>query len=75
MINKKNSIEEINKYGELLDKYSFVLSKTQEQIMKLYYYENLSIKEISEIVATTRSAVFDALKKGRLKLDKFENIN
>ncbi|MGL5205301.1 MAG: sigma factor-like helix-turn-helix DNA-binding protein [Metamycoplasmataceae bacterium] len=54
-------------------KYDFVLTQTQKQIMHLYYIEDLSISEISEIVATTRSAVFDALDKARKKLKPFIN--
>ncbi|MGL5733088.1 MAG: sigma factor-like helix-turn-helix DNA-binding protein [Metamycoplasmataceae bacterium] len=54
-------------------KYEFVLTQNQKQIMHLYYIEDLSISEISEIVATTRSAVFDALDKARKKLKPFIN--
>ncbi|MGL4252201.1 MAG: sigma factor-like helix-turn-helix DNA-binding protein [Metamycoplasmataceae bacterium] len=54
-------------------KYDFVLTQNQKQIMHLYYIEDLSISEISEIVATTRSAVFDALDKARKKLKPFIN--
>ncbi|MGL5617769.1 MAG: sigma factor-like helix-turn-helix DNA-binding protein [Metamycoplasmataceae bacterium] len=54
-------------------KYEFVLTQNQKQIMHLHYIEDLSITEIAEIVATTRSAVFDALDKGRKKLKPFIN--
>lgn len=54
-------------------KYDFILTQNQKQIMHLYYIEDLSIGEISEIVATTRSAVFDAIDKSRKKLKPFLN--
>lgn len=55
-------------YIELLEKYQELLSKSQHQIMLLYYFEDLSITEIAEELAMTRSGVHDALKKGRTKL-------
>ncbi|MGL5204701.1 MAG: sigma factor-like helix-turn-helix DNA-binding protein [Metamycoplasmataceae bacterium] len=54
-------------------KYDFILTQNQKQIMHLYYIEDLSISEIADIVATTRSAVFDALDKARKKLNPFIN--
>jgi hypothetical protein len=53
--------------------YDFVLTQNQKQIMHLHYIEDLSMGEISEIVATTRSAVFDAIDKSRKKLKPFIN--
>lgn len=53
--------------------YDFILTQNQKQVMHLYYIEDLSMSEISEIVATTRSAVFDAIDKARKKLKPFIN--
>ncbi len=54
-------------------KFDFVLTQNQKQIMHLHYIEDLSMGEIAEIVATTRSAVFDAIDKSRKKLKPFIN--
>ncbi|MGL4343517.1 MAG: hypothetical protein ACRCRZ_03055 [Metamycoplasmataceae bacterium] len=64
-------LEDREKYIEIVEKYPFILTQNQLQIMKLYLYEDLSLKEISEIVATTRAAVFDAIKKSKKKLNQF----
>ncbi len=53
--------------------YDFILTQNQKQIMHLHYVEDLSMGEISQIVATTRSAVFDAIDKSRKKLQPFIN--
>jgi hypothetical protein len=69
-MNKTQEREEIIK---AFLEYDFVLTQNQKQIMHLHYIEDLSMGEISEIVATTRSAVFDAIDKSRKKLKPFIN--
>lgn len=74
----KNYLDELDKrekYIQAFSKFSHVLTTNQNQIFYLYYIEDLSLSEISDIVATTRSSVYDTLKKARNKLDKFLNIN
>ncbi|MGL6125032.1 MAG: sigma factor-like helix-turn-helix DNA-binding protein [Metamycoplasmataceae bacterium] len=67
-----NSLEREELIRAFLD-YDFILTQNQKQIMHLHYIEDLSMAEIAEIVATTRSAVFDALDKARKKLKPFIN--
>ncbi len=69
-MNKSFEREEIIK---VFLKFNFLLTQNQKQIMHLYYIEDLTMREISEIVATTRSAVFDAIDKSRKKLKPFIN--
>ncbi|MGP1451220.1 MAG: hypothetical protein ACTTJO_00380 [Metamycoplasmataceae bacterium] len=60
-------------YINLFSKYQNFLTTTQQNIFKLYFFENLSYFEISEIVATTRTSVYDSLKKALHNLEKCEN--
>lgn len=60
------------KYGELLDIYGSLLSQTQKDILEDYYSFNLSISEIADNRHVSRSAVEDAIKKGKKKLDSLE---
>ena len=60
------------RYSELLNLYQNLLSKTQKEILEDYFYYNLSFSEIAENRNITRSAVEDAIKKGKKKLDNFE---
>lgn len=55
---------------ELFDKYSNFLTQNQKQIIHLYIIEDLSLKEISEIMATTRQSVHDTIKKAEANLKK-----
>ena len=54
-------------YTNLFEQYKPILSQAQKQVMHLYLIEDLSIVEISSILATTRQSVNDALKKAQKK--------
>lgn len=60
------------KYNDLLTLYSSLITETQREILEDYYSYNLSITEIAENRHCTRSAVEDAIKKGKAKLTKIE---
>lgn len=63
-----NNLEEFVYINRLLDMYGKLLTESQLEIMNDYYRCNLSLSEISEMRNITRTAVSDALKKGRNKL-------
>ncbi|AZG68526.1 sigma factor-like helix-turn-helix DNA-binding protein [Mycoplasma struthionis] len=65
-----NDLDKREHYLDLFEKYENFLSKGQKQVLQLYFFEDLSITEIAEELAMTRSGVHDALTKGRDKLDK-----
>lgn len=65
-------ISEKLRINRLLDFYGRLLTDAQLEIMKDYYELDLSLSEISEIRNISRTAVSDALKQGREKLDKTE---
>ena len=52
--------------------YQNLLSDTQKEILDDYYSYNLSISEIAQNRDITRAAVEDAIKKGKKKLEEFE---
>ncbi len=66
------SLQKRTYYLKLFDLYSNLLTQTQRQSSWLYLAEDLSLKEVSEILAVSRSAVFDAVKKSLLLLDQYE---
>ena len=65
-------IEKTLKYIKLFNLYGALLSCTQQEILKDYYFADLSISEISENREISRAAVEDALSKGSTKLDSIE---
>ncbi len=71
MKNNNSDLELREKYIEAFNKFPHVLTTNQHQIFHLYYIEDLSLSEIAEIVATTRSSVHDTLNKARNNLKPF----
>ena len=52
----------------LLDLYDQLLSEKQKQVMDLYYREDYSLNEISDIVNTSKQAVSENIKRGEAAL-------
>ncbi len=67
-----NNLSETLRINRLLDIYGNLLTQSQLEIMKDYYELNLSLSEISEVRNISRTAVSDALKQAKEKLDKFD---
>lgn len=58
--------------GLLLDFYSKFLTDRQNEIMELYYEENLSFTEIAENLDISKQAVSDAIKRSEKVLYDME---
>ena len=58
--------------NSLLDFYGRLLTDKQQSICRYYYREDLSLQEIAEIEKTSRSAVYDTVKRCRTDLDTYE---
>ena len=56
----------------LLDLYGKILTEKQQDVLDLYYNENLSLAEIAEEIGITRQAVHDCIAKGEKKLFNLE---
>lgn len=64
--------DEITEVSLLYDFYGQLLSKRQQEVMSLYYEENLSLSEIAEEFSISRQGVYDALKNGEKTLHRYE---
>ena len=62
------SMDKNVKIGLLCDIYGELLTKKQQNVLDLYYNENLSLAEVAEEVGITRQAVKDSIAKGEKKL-------
>lgn len=57
----------------LLDFYGDVLPERQREMLDMYYNEDYSLSEISEIVSISRQGVRFSVKKGEKQLTELEN--
>ena len=56
----------------LFDTYKELLTEKQKEYFILYYYEDLSLKEIADFKNVSRNAVFDQIKKVINILEEYE---
>lgn len=61
-------------YNQLFDIYSDLFTENQRNIFVLYYEENLSLQEISEIKSVSRSFVSKSINQTIEKLEEYESI-
>jgi len=57
----------------LLDYYGGLLTEKQREVVDLYYNEDLSLAEISELAGITRQGVRDSIKRGEGQLLEMED--
>lgn len=65
-------INEFNYINELFDLYKNLLTDKQRDIMEKYFSYNLSLKELSDELKISRSAVFDTIDHSIIKLKQYE---
>ena len=56
----------------LLDFYGDLLSERKRELIELYYNEDLSLSEVSEITSISRQGVRDSVKKAECELEQYE---
>ena len=71
-MNEESLLAKREEIIELLDIYEKALSEKQARTLSSYFRYDLSLGEIAEEEAISRSAVYDALSKGMAKLEKLE---
>ncbi len=58
----------------LYDIYGDMLTEKQQEVLELYYNEDLSLAEIAEHLGVTRQGVSDSIKRGEHQLLQFEEV-
>ena len=56
-------IDQMERMNALLDAYEGLLTEKQQEILSLYYKEDLSFSEIAENLGISRAAVNDHIKR------------
>lgn len=57
---------------KLIDVYGELLTDKQLQICQMYYFDNLTLAEIGEVLQISRQAVNDCIEKSTKNLNEFE---
>ncbi len=65
----EDRIRNINLY----DYYYLLLTDKQQTYFEEYYFNNLSLQEISELYSVSRNAIYKTIKDVCLKLEEYEN--
>lgn len=66
-------MEDLVYYTNLFDYYSELLTETQKEYFKEYYFENLTLSEIADNNNISRNAISKTIKEVKEKLDYYEN--
>ena len=61
-------------YNELYDYYSLLLTEVQREYFEMYYINNLSFSEISEIKKVSKAAVSQQISTIEKKLEEYERL-
>jgi predicted DNA-binding protein YlxM (UPF0122 family) len=70
----KDPVKEKLYTARLYAAYGPLLSDRQRKFIDLHCNEDLSLSEIAEGEGISRQAVFDAIKQGRKRLERFESV-
>lgn len=65
-------LERTVRIGLLFDFYGALLTERQQEMIKLYYYHDLSLGEIADEYKISRQAVYDNLKRSEDSLEEYE---
>ena len=68
----KDNVEKTVLFGDLFYLYGNLLSATQENVMRDYYNNDLTLTEIAENNKISRQAVYDAVVKAQKNLLEIE---
>ena len=60
-------------FNELYDIYGRLLTEKQREYFEDYYFNNLTLSEMSENYEVSRNAIHKQLKETETKLNKYEN--
>lgn len=65
-------LDDITEISLLYDFYGQLLTRRQQDVMRLYHEENLSLSEIADEFSISRQGVHDSLRSGEKALKEYE---
>ena len=67
------NLEKRLELAKLFDIYGNLLTKKQQKVFKCYYFDDISLSEIAELLSVTKQAVKDSLSKSESILMEYES--
>ncbi|MDR7417269.1 MAG: sigma factor-like helix-turn-helix DNA-binding protein [Armatimonadota bacterium] len=58
----------------LFDLYARLLTPRQQQLVRMYFHEDMSLAEIAEYFGVTRQAIHDSLRRSLAELYRYEDL-
>lgn len=58
----------------LFEAYARLLTPRQQQLVALYFHDDLSLSEIAERLGVTRQAIHDSLRRSLAELARYEEV-
>ncbi len=68
-----DKLEYKNYINCLFDIYGSLLTSKQQEYFKMYYFEDLSLREIASVMNVSSNAVYDQIKTIEKVLEKYED--
>ena len=65
-------LEKTLKLTHLFDYYGQLLTERQQEIMKLYFFQDFSLAEIADELGISRQGVYDHLQRAEMLLSGYE---
>lgn len=66
-------MKDIYEISLLYDFYAPLLTPAQQEILRMYYFDDLSLSEIGDTKNVSRAAAHDLIKRSEAKLISYEN--
>jgi len=70
---RNNKIKKLNNHVYLYYYYQEFLTPKQKEVFEMYYYDDMTLEEISKVRKVTKIAIYDSLKKTESFLEEIEN--
>lgn len=67
-------MEEKIRYIKLFDIYGDLLTKKKQNVFRLHYLNDLSLREIAKNEEVSFQAIGDCIKKTKVQLDRYEEV-
>ncbi|MBS3943665.1 MAG: helix-turn-helix domain-containing protein [Dethiobacter sp.] len=66
-------LDDLNRINVLYDIYSPLLTGRRQEVLRLYFSDNLSMGEIAEGYGISRQAVYDLIRRSLAAIEAFED--